>query len=483
MFRIFSTPHFSDPEAQRRANILVVTQVAAVLMILLITVLTFIFSPDHTEVLLQGSVGAIAITISFFLLKKGKLEIAGWIVVVLGWLILTLDLAFVSGIRGVNILGQIIIVMFAGLAISGKSAMIVTGVSLAANFVVLYMEQNGILANPIPLPADFTRYLIQTIYTALAAIYIWRVDSVIKNAFIETQATMDRYRALFERTNDGVLILDLNWYVLNSNPRAAKLLGFELADMAGMDISNWLGGNGHLDRRDYLNDVLSAANLPVFEDTLRLQNGSQIPVEVSLAQVPDSIGKPQHIQCILRDITERKEYEEKLIFHALHDPLTNLPNRKYLEKHFLNENNRRSDDQRLVAVFFLDIDDFKIINDRHGHDVGDKVLIELGSRLENSVRDSDIVARMGGDEFLIILENIKTRDNVIKVAEKIISKVSDPFRIKDLNITITVSIGINFSEKNKLAEIDLIQTSDAALYQAKESGKNGFRFFESIPEL
>jgi diguanylate cyclase (GGDEF)-like protein/PAS domain S-box-containing protein len=478
MLKLFAFPFFSDPEKQRRANILVATQVAAVVMMVLIMGISFVLAPDHPEVLLQGTAGATAVIFSFILLKKGKLEIAGWIIVILGWLILTLDLALISGIRGVNILGQVLIVMFAGLAISGKSALIITGINMAANLIVLYLEQSGILVEPTPLPADFSRYIIQSIYTALAAIYIWRADTVIKQAFIETQATADRYRALFERTNDGVLILDLNWCVLNSNPQAADLLGYIDPDLIGLNFSHRLGGNGMIDSSAYLNDILAGSDLPIFENVIQQKNGSDIPVEISMAIVPDSSGDPHHIQCILRDITERKEYERHLVFQTLHDPLTNLPNRKYLEKEFLNINNRRSDDHRLVAVLFIDIDDFKFVNDEHGHQVGDLVLTELGNRLQRSVRDSDTVARMGGDEFVIILENIHTKENVISVAEKIISRISDPFQIQDQTIMITVSIGIDFTEKSDMAEADLIKTSDAALYMVKEDGKNNFRFYD-----
>ncbi len=481
MINIFAVPHFSDPAKQRRASILVGTQVAAIVMILLIVVISYILTPDHPEVLLQGAVGAAAIISSFYLLKIGKLEIAGWIIVILGWLILTLDLALISGIRGVNILGQVLIVMFAGLAINGRSALIITGVSLVANLIIFYLEQYGILADPAPLGANLARYIIQTIYTALAAIYIWRADVVIKKAFLESQATADRYRALFDHTNDGVMILDLNWCVLNSNPQAAKLLGFQPPALAGQDFTSWFGSPGHTNGTEYLRDILAGSELPVIENVIRDKNGSEIPVEISLALVPDSDGNPHHIQCILRDITDRKAYESHLVFEALHDPLTKLPNRKYLEQHFLNNNNRRSDDHRMMAVFFLDIDDFKSVNDQFGHDAGDQVLLELASRLQRSVRDSDTVARLGGDEFIIILENIHTKENVIKVAEKIIHSISDPFMIKDLPIIITVSIGINFSEKDQIPVVDLINTSDAALYSVKESGKNDFRFFD--PEI
>jgi diguanylate cyclase (GGDEF)-like protein/PAS domain S-box-containing protein len=478
MLKLFSVPHFSDPEKQRRANILIATQIAAVVMMVLILVTSIIFTPDHPEVILESAVGAVAMIFSFYFLRKGKLELSGWIIVILGWLILTMDLVLISGIRGVNVLGQVLVVIFAGLAINGKSALIITGVNLAANLIVLYLEQSGILVAS-SLPADLTRYIFQSAYTALVAIFVSRADTIIKNAFKETQATADRYRALFDRTNDGVLILDLNWCVLNSNHQAAKLLGYLETDLIGHDFSNWFDSNGKKDGTEYLNDMLVGSDLPIFENVLRPENGSDILVEISLALVPDSVGDPHHIQCILRDITERKDYERSLVFQTLHDPLTNLLNRKYLEKEFLNIKNRRSDDHRLVAVLFIDIDDFKNVNDQFGHHNGDLVLKELGTRLQRSVRDSDTVARMGGDEFIIVLEDIRTKENVIKVAEKIISYISDPFQIQDQTIMITVSIGINFTEKCNMAEVDLIKTSDAALYMVKENGKNNFCFYDS----
>ena len=481
MINLFAFPHFLDPEKQRRANILVATQVASVVMMVLIGVISAIFAPDHPEIIPAVAVGSLAMTLSFYLLKKGKLEISGWVIAIVGWLILTLDLLFISGIRGVNVLGQVLIVLFVGLAINGKSALITTGISVGTNLIVLFLEQSGIMVDPDPLPANLTRFIIQSLYAGLAAIYILRVDSEMKKAFKKTNADADRYRALFERTIDGVLILDLKWCVLSSNPQAAELLGYQAAELIGQEFANWFGSNGHMDITGYLNDVLAGSDLPVLENVLSKKNGSEIPVEISLALVPDSNGDPQHIQCILRDITERKEYERHLIFEALHDPLTKLPNRKYLEKKILNIKNRRLDDHRMTAVFFIDIDDFKSVNDQFGHDVGDLVLIELTSRLQRVVRESDTVARLGGDEFIIILENIHTKENVTKVAEKILHCISDPFQIKDRSIIITVSIGINFSEMNQIAVVDLIETSDAALYNVKETGKNGFRFYDTTP--
>ena len=476
--RIFKIPDFEDLEQQRRANILLATQAAAIVMMFLILVISLILAPDHPEVILQSVAGTLLIVLSFFLLKRRKVEAAGWVIVILGWLVMTLDLLFISGIRGVNVLGQVLIVMFAGLAIGGRSALFITAANFIANYFVLYFEQSGLLADPAPLEATFARYIILSIYSTLAAIYIWRADSIIKKAFAETQATADRYRSLFDRTNDGVLILDLDWCVLNSNPQAAQLLGYGAQEFVGENFSSWYGpdDNGHALRE--LDEILTDTDLPVVENIIRSRKGNNIPVEVSLAIVPDSSGVPHHIQCILRDITDRKEYERTLIYQAHHDPLTGLLNRKFLENEILNVKTRRVDDQTQLAALFIDIDDFKDVNDQFGHAVGDLVLKEFGGRLLSSVRATDTVVRLGGDEFLILLENVHTREIVSKVARKIISEVSDPYSFNDLVIQLTVSIGIALTDRQNLSETDLLKSSDTAMYHVKAEGKNDFKFFD-----
>jgi len=127
---------------------LVATQFASIIMIVTIEIISYILAPEHTEVIWQGMIGAAAMFISYLLLRKGKLEAAGWLIAVLGWLILTLDLAFISGIRGVNVLGQVLIVLFVGLTISGKSALIITFVNAGMNKQIILV---GLFNQSIPL--------------------------------------------------------------------------------------------------------------------------------------------------------------------------------------------------------------------------------------------------------------------------------------------------------------------------------------------
>jgi len=477
MYKIFSIPKFSDQDKKRRANILVVTQFSVIILVTAIVIYSSFASPEHTEILYMGGTGVLAMLISYGLLRKGKLEAACWLIVILGWLVFTVDMAMVAGIRGVSVQGQILIVIFAGLALNGKTGLLITIFTLIINFLILRMEQNGLLINLLPLPANDTRWFIQTIYITMAAVYIWTADKVIRNALSESQETADRYRALFDRTNDGVVIYDLNWNVLSVNLHALELLGYTSAELIGMNAADYEEPDKPelMDQRR--EQILRGESLPIFEETLTRKDGTRVQVELSEALVYGPKGKPDHVQCIMRDITERKDHELQLQQQALYDPLTKLPNRTLFEDRYQSIHSKT--DQSLVAVLFVDLDNFKWVNDDFGHAVGDQVLQELGGRMQDVLRESDTVARMGGDEFVIILENIRNKMDASKITEKLLNEIYLPIRLGDQSIQITASIGISIAEKRNLAYLDMLKNSDTAMYQVKDSGKNNFRFYDS----
>ena len=479
MNKMVGVPEFLDKVKQRRANLLVVTQFAVIFMVTAIMIISAVLIPEHTEVLLQGSIGVTAMVISYLLTRKGRLDAASWLIVILGWLVFTSDLALVAGIRGVSVHGQILVVIFTGLTISGRSALLMTVLTLIVNFGILRLEQSGLLVNPMPLVADETRWFIQTVYTMLAALYIWTADKIIRNALSESRETADRYRALYERTSDGVVIYNLDWHVLSANNQALELLGYNIAEFVGMPALDCEASENPEDMSDRRSELLLGESLPIFEEMMRKKDGSQIPVELSMALVHDARGKPVHVQCIIRDITARKEYENKLQQQALYDPLTNLPNRTLFEERFQQVSSIT--EQNLVAVLFVDLDNFKWVNDEFGHAVGDQLLQELGKRLQASLRETDTVARLGGDEFVIILDNIRSKEDVSRVALKLLNNISQPLLVENHSIEITASIGINIAEDENSPYLDLLKNSDSAMYQVKDSGKNDFRFFD--PEL
>jgi diguanylate cyclase (GGDEF)-like protein/PAS domain S-box-containing protein len=481
MLKLFSVPHFSDPEKQRRANILVVSQFMVFFIVAAILVFTQNTTPEHTETLLQGGLGMLAMVVSYFFLRNRKIKISAWIIAITGWLIFTLDLAFIAGIRGISTYGQFLMVIFSGLVISGKSALLMTILTLTANFGILRMETLGYLEKPMPLPANGTRWFIQTAYSILAAIYIWTADRVIRQALSKSHQAADQYRALFDLTSDGVVMIGLDWKIISANAHALQMLGYVEDEFVGMEVNRWedFEDPDLMEKRRF--QVLAGDDLPTFEEVLIKKGGSRFDVEMSLSLVNDNDGQPHHVQCIIRDVTARKEYEQQLQHQALYDPLTNLPNRILFENRYQLAHSPDETNQSLVAVLFVDLDNFKMVNDDFGHAVGDQVLMKLGDRMQFSIRESDIVARLGGDEFVIILEDIHNKEDVRKIVRKIQQNISQPMMFDGQQIHVTASIGINISEKSKLAETDLVKTSDSAMYQVKEDGKNDFRFYDTAP--
>ena len=479
--KYFGIPEFANQDDQRRANILVVSQFVVFFIVAAILVFAQNTTPEHTETLLQGGLGMLSMVVSYFFLRNRKIKISAWIIAITGWLIFTLDLAFIAGIRGISTYGQFLMVIFSGLVISGKSALLMTILTLSANFGILRMETLGYLDKPMPLPANDTRWFIQTAYSILAAIYIWTADRVIWQALSKSRQAADQYRALFDLTSDGVVMIGLDWKIISANAQALQMLGYGEDEFVGMEVNRWEDFEDPDLMEKRRSQILAGDDLPTFEEVLIKKGGIRFDVEMSLSLVNGSDDQPHHVQCIIRDVTARKEYEQQLQHQALHDPLTNLPNRILFENRYQLAHSPDEENQSLIAVLFVDLDNFKMVNDDFGHAVGDQVLMKLGDRMQLSIRESDTVARLGGDEFVIILEDIHNKEDVRKVVRKIQQNISQPMMFDGQQIHVTASIGINISEKSKLSETDLVKTSDSAMYQVKEDGKNNFRFYDTAP--
>ena len=171
--------------------------------------------------------------------------------------------------------------------------------------------------------------------------------------------------------------------------------------------------------------------------------------------------------------------KEALLEHAHYDTLTKLPNRMLFNDRLTQAISKSKRSKKELALLFIDLDHFKEINDSLGHDVGDKVLIEIASRFKNTLREEDTISRLGGDEFTIIIENLNSRESASILAKKIIDCAKKPIIIDEHKLTITSSIGISIYPKDAHEEKSLLNSADSAMYRAKEAGKNRFQFFVS----
>lgn len=185
---------------------------------------------------------------------------------------------------------------------------------------------------------------------------------------------------------------------------------------------------------------------------------------------------------VIHDITEQKQIEENIKYMAFHDHLTGLPNLRFFKDkaaYFLAEGKQDNPACKL-AVMFLDLDGFKAINDNFGHDVGDLLLKEVSQRITACLRKNDIAVRIGGDEFTILITEIKTEDDAITIANSIIEAVGSPYNIQGNRLQVTTSIGITFSPQDGTDRRTLMKNADIAMYTAKKNGKNQYCVFRDI---
>jgi len=217
-----------------------------------------------------------------------------------------------------------------------------------------------------------------------------------------------------------------------------------------------------------------------FEWKYRQLNGNIFDAEINLIRV--RIGGDYYVQAIVRDITERKQIQERLQHLATHDPLTDLPNRHLLQDHLDNaiaRSRRRrqaSPDEPSTAIMLLDLDHFKNINDTLGHVEGDLLLKTVSDRLKSCVRQSDTIGRMGGDEFTLVLEEVRSKKDCAMIAQKILNSLSEAIHLTKCDIRITVSIGISLFPEDGQDAGTLLKNADIAMYRAKQV-RNCYRFY------
>lgn len=282
-----------------------------------------------------------------------------------------------------------------------------------------------------------------------------------------------RFRAIFDGAAVGILRLDLEGRVLESNPAFTKLLGFPAAEMLGMPADAIV----HPDDAPSLGifDELAAGSRDRYEAERRYvrKDGTEIWGRAAVSLVRDEAGSPGFAIVMIEDVTARKLAEEELSHRAFHDPLTDLPNRELFMDRLGVALARVRRGAGELAVLFLDLDRFKDVNDTLGHSTGDRLLVAVARRVEAGVRPSDTVSRFGGDEFVILCEDVAGEIGAAQVAERIRETLERPVLIGEHEVSVNASIGIAMGSKDANAE-ELLRKADAAMYRAKELGRDRY---------
>lgn len=299
----------------------------------------------------------------------------------------------------------------------------------------------------------------------------------------QAENKMRKLSAAIEQTADSVMITDCSGFIEYVNPSFEVMTGYSRDEMTGSNPSLLKSGKQSPDFYQRLWETILAGE--VFRDVIinRKKNGLLYHEEKTISPQKDANGNVTHFISTGKDVSARMEVQSQLEYLAHHDSLTGLPNRVLLQDRLDQLLARSRWSNRNIAILFLDLDRFKIINDTLGHDVGDKLLKRFSERLKLCVREGDTVARLGGDEFSIILNDVASQDDVEPIARKILTILEEPFYINSHEMFVTASIGISLFPFNGDDSKTLMKKADVAMYRSKEAGRNNFQFYSEEDDV
>lgn len=304
-----------------------------------------------------------------------------------------------------------------------------------------------------------------------------------KRMFTELRNIEHMFKLINENTNDLIVITNEDGIILYASNAYEKKLGYTKKDLIGQFYSKVLSNESVAIWNDELLTVEQnlSSKIELIHET---KSGETIWTECNYTVVKDYVhNRGTQMIMVAREITERKEFENKLLYLAYHDSLTQLPNRRYLQKKSLRIIEEAKSRKESVAFFYVDGDNFKRVNDQFGHDIGDEFIKQFGQALAKSVRNQDLVVRMGGDEFAIILtglarNEVKRLEQIEQIIERIRNSLKTGWTIKNHLFTPTASMGIAFYPDHGEQLVELLECADQALYEVKGVSKNSYRVFE-----
>jgi diguanylate cyclase (GGDEF)-like protein/PAS domain S-box-containing protein len=321
---------------------------------------------------------------------------------------------------------------------------------------------------------------------ALVAVLVGTgVILALRHYFRHRQTVDSRYKALIDQTNDGIVIVDADGYRIQyCNPAFLNKVGYTHDEAAALALTD-IFGDGEAAPDSVLSRLQLADGQPALNLQLHCKGGAQIDVEVRCNRL-ETDGR-DGFAYVTHDVSVRRKAEQQLIDNqqrldrmAHHDQLTGLPNRHYLATFLPQAIEEARSANQMLGVVFLDLDRFKHINDTRGHETGDKLLQEVARRLKACVRESDVVIRMGGDEFVVVFQNVKSYDEVTNGAKRINDCLNKSITIDQHALQTTGSVGVSLYPRDGTDMGELLKHSDTAMYQAKDRGRNNVQMFSQI---
>ncbi len=303
---------------------------------------------------------------------------------------------------------------------------------------------------------------------------------------LEEQTTSLAIAAVAFNTEQAILITTPDEKIIRVNKAFSNITGYQPSDVIGKTPRMFKSGHHPVEFYNQIWNTLKKEGVWQGEIWNRRKSGEIYPVGQSIKTITTDQGQISHYLSTFTDITLHKENEHKILQLAFYDPLTQLANRRLLKDHLMQLMATSQRDHFYFAIVFIDLDNFKTLNDTLGHHYGDLLLQQLAERLSACVRECDTVSRPGGDEFILLLSNISTQYHLAifhsqKIAEKLLSEIAKPYDLNGTYYTISASIGITICNGHQRTAEELMKHSDLAMYQSKNSGKNTITFFD--PEM
>jgi diguanylate cyclase (GGDEF)-like protein/PAS domain S-box-containing protein len=302
----------------------------------------------------------------------------------------------------------------------------------------------------------------------------------------ERNAWNDKERAevTLSSIGDAVIITGIDGGVQNLNPVAEQLTGWSINEASGHHLEEVFNivneSSGDKVENPAFRAIREGVIVGLANHTVLISRaGERYAIEDSAAPIRDRQGKILGCVLVFHDVSTQRELQRRMTWHAVHDALTGLPNRMLLSDRLAQVIAHAQRQKAMAVVCFVDLDHFKPINDKYGHEMGDKVLIEMADRFRQLVREGDTVARLGGDEFVILLTDIHNMDQVTPALQRILDAVAFPFAHDDTEFYLTASVGVSIYPFDDVDADTLMRHADQAMYIVKERGRNGYHLFDS----
>ncbi|MCP1675191.1 diguanylate cyclase (GGDEF)-like protein/PAS domain S-box-containing protein [Natronocella acetinitrilica] len=331
----------------------------------------------------------------------------------------------------------------------------------------------------------------QILYFESRAIPEYSADGQVQTVLVIDREITDRKRnenqlrlaaSVFHNTSEAMLVADADRQVVRCNPSFTRLTGYRLGDIVGRPTAYLRTQSAEGMLGDDCWELVHSRGHWEGEVTAHRQDGDEFAAWLTVNAIRDQDNRISHYLLVLEDISHRKRWEEQLRHEATHDALTGLPNRTLLTDRLTVALAQAKRANQTLALLFLDLDNFKPINDALGHRAGDRVLRIVGERMRQCVRETDTVARLGGDEFVVVLMPPTDDAAVENIARMLLSKLPEPIVMQDQRFEVSASIGIARYPRDGASADVLLNAADAAMYDAKSQGRARYQFYAPLPD-